>query len=824
MRPVPLLSLLVLAAASVLAANYPENRPPLKPVPYLPLPLGSVKAEGWLKKQLELQRDGLTGHLPEIMDAVGPDSAWLGGTGEDWEKGPYYVRGLLSLAYGLDDEEMKKEAQKWIEWTLQSQRKDGFFGPSSNNDWWPRMVMTHILRDYADATGDERIIPFLEKYYAHMLRELPKRPVVEWGRARAGDEIETVLWLYNRNGDKSLLKLAELLKEQAYPWADIYTNNRFLDFGTDYHPKHNVNVPQAMKLPALSYLISKNETEIEAIEKGLEHLNRDHGLPLGMNGGTEFLAGKSTTQGIETCSTVERMLSDVIVARILGDAWMGDNLEELAFNALPAALTPDIKQHVYYALPNTVTAVQGHLSFNQDYPNGITPAAPSGYPCCIFNFHMGWPKFVQSSWAATTDKGLAVIAYGPTTVTAKVGDGVEATIQETTDYPFADRIALDVKVAKPVKFPLELRIPGWCKAPVIRVNGEPVANPKPGTFHRIDRQWKTGDRVEIEFPMEVRVDRGVVNSISVHRGPLLYSLRLNQDWHVKESRPGGFDALEVTTADPWNYALAIEPDPASAIEFKAEPMPENPYDPKTPPAILVAKGKLVSDWTLAWNGRVALDPPPSPVESDAPLTTLELVPAGSQTLRVTSFPWLGKPQSAPKELSPDFEEEGLSRWIPYAGGWMIENGALKATAHSAPGGKAVALMSKFSDLEYEADVTVGEGGEAGLIFRVTKPSQGADAYNGYYVGLQPEKRVVVLGKADGSWHELATALAAIEFGKSYRLRVVAKGPKIDVYLNDKQVLSEEDLSFAEGSVGVRDYFPNGDQRNATFSGIKAKAL
>lgn len=810
------------------AAIYPENRAPLRAAPYLPLPLGSVKAEGWLLTQLELQRDGLTGHLPELLPEVGPNSGWLGGDGENWEKGPYYLKGLLPLAYTLGDAKLKREAQKWIEWSLGSQHEDGFFGPKKNDDWWPRMVMTHILREYADATGDARVIPFLEKYYAHMRRELPGRPLKDWGKARAGDEIETVFWLYNRTGNKSLLDLAKLLHDQAYPWTDIYTNNRFLEFGRDHYPKHNVNVPQAMKLPALWYLASKDRADADAIEKGLAHLDRDHGLVLGMNGGTEFLAGKSTTQGIETCSVVERMLSDETAVRILGDARLGDDLEQLAFNALPAALTPEIKQQVYYSLPNTVIAVDGGLGFNQDYGNGITPAAPSGYPCCIYNFHMGWPKFAQNSWAATGDGGLAVIAYAPTTVTAKVAGGVEATIAEKTDYPFGDAVALEVKLASPARFPLDLRIPGWCAAPGIRVNGEPVAGVKPGTFHRVEREWKPGDKVEIRFPMEPRVARGVNDSVSVHRGPLLYSLRLKQDWRVREPKPLGFDSLEVETADPWNYALAVNRDAASSFQFEPKPMPKNPYDPNTPPGILAAKGSRVPDWTLAWDGRAALDPPPSPVKAGGPLANLTLVPAGSQTLRVTSFPWLGSPRPPAKELRPDFAKEGLSKWIPYGGGWFVQDGALHAASNAPsspqPGGKAVDMFSDFADLSYEADVTVGEGGEAGLIFRVSKASPGANAYRGYYAGLQPEKGRIVLGKADGQWTELTAKPATLEAGKPYRLRVVAKGGKIEVSVDGKLLITAQDASFARGSVGVRNYFTDAAKVSATFGNINAKAL
>ena len=131
-----------------------KNRAPLAPNAFNLLPLGAVRPAGWLRRQLEIQATGLGGHLDETWADVGSNSGWLGGTGESWERGPYFLDGLVPLAYLLDDDRLKAKAQKYIEWTLTHQAGDGMIGPASNNDWWPRMVMLKALTQYEEATGD----------------------------------------------------------------------------------------------------------------------------------------------------------------------------------------------------------------------------------------------------------------------------------------------------------------------------------------------------------------------------------------------------------------------------------------------------------------------------------------------------------------------------------------------------------------------------------------------------------------------------------------------------------------------------------------------
>ncbi|MBC7317423.1 MAG: hypothetical protein H5T70_13450, partial [Chloroflexi bacterium] len=74
----------------------------LRPLAFEPLPLGSIYPAGWLAHQLRLQAEGLSGHLDEFWPDVA-QSAWIGGTAEGWERGPYWLDGLVPLAFLLKD-------------------------------------------------------------------------------------------------------------------------------------------------------------------------------------------------------------------------------------------------------------------------------------------------------------------------------------------------------------------------------------------------------------------------------------------------------------------------------------------------------------------------------------------------------------------------------------------------------------------------------------------------------------------------------------------------------------------------------------------------
>ena len=164
-------------------AYYPSPGAPLLPQQLVKLPAGSIRPEGWIRRQLELQKDGLCGHLGEISAWLQKeDNAWLSTGGKwGWEEVPYWLRGYYSMGILLEDTPMLEESKIWIEAILSSQREDGYFGPMPDRkgrvqagkkegcpDYWPNMVALWILQEYYEYTADERVIPFMLKYFQYL--------------------------------------------------------------------------------------------------------------------------------------------------------------------------------------------------------------------------------------------------------------------------------------------------------------------------------------------------------------------------------------------------------------------------------------------------------------------------------------------------------------------------------------------------------------------------------------------------------------------------------------------------------------------------------
>src|SRR5579872_4722734 len=94
---------------------------------FKPLPLTSLRPSGWLFRQLQVQANGLAGHLDEFWPDVA-QSGWVGRNAEGWERGPYWLDGLIPLAFLLDDARLKAKVQVWIDSILTRQQEDGWLG------------------------------------------------------------------------------------------------------------------------------------------------------------------------------------------------------------------------------------------------------------------------------------------------------------------------------------------------------------------------------------------------------------------------------------------------------------------------------------------------------------------------------------------------------------------------------------------------------------------------------------------------------------------------------------------------------------------------
>jgi len=375
--------------------------------------------------------------------------------------------------------------------------------------------------------------------------------------------------------------------------------------------------------------------------------------PRECTGGDEPMHGFNPTQGIELCSVVELMYSLEKMIAISGSPAMMDHLEKIAYNALPTQVTDDFSSRQYFQQANQVMLTRHRHNFYEEDHHGHTDLCYgllTGYPCCTCNLHQGWPKLVSHLWYAAEGGGLAAVVYGPCRITAKVNGGKDVTIREETSYPFEDKIRFHISTGNPVDFPLHLRIPGWCSEPVLSVNGQQITLQTEEGMAVLERTWQEGDLVELDLPMQVSLNRWVENSVSVERGPLVYALKIREEWTEMKNKDKYGNFWEVRPLDPWNMGLleAMILDPASGFEFVSMDQETGtsfqekkvyPWTLEHAPVALRTKGRIIPDWILhrEMAGPMPHSLPLKHLQEDPPLE-ITLIPYGCTTLRITEFP------------------------------------------------------------------------------------------------------------------------------------------------------------------------------------------
>ena len=650
----------------------------------IPAALGTVAPAGWLRRQLVVQKNGLTGNIDALWEDLGGQSGWLGGAGENWERGPYYLDGLIPLAWALGDEALQQKAQVWIEWMLQSQNDEGFFGPADNPDWWPRMVALKALSQYHEATGDARVLPFLDRYFRFQLEHLPQQPLSMWAAARGQEQLLPMLYLYRQTGQAYLLELARLLRGQSYRWdaffrafpyherthaylnrplfmaakrvtlmsdwtakrlrrirapkpptrAQIEKSNssRFLRV---FHETHSVNLAMALKMPALDALFGGDPAGSEASQAGIDALMQYHGLANFVFSGDEHLNGRSPAVGAELCLVAEYLFSLETLLAVTGEARYADLFEQVALNAWPATFTGDMCAHQYVQQVNQVEVSRQKRGWYDAYNEANLFGLKPNFGCCAANMHQGWPKLLGSI-LMRHPRGIAAALYAPCSAKLNVLDTI-VQLTEETDYPFGENISLAFdeisNTANALEFSLFLRIPAWTSTFELLLNGEPQhASPKDG-FVELRRIFRAGDQITLRLPMPLRIEKEAEGGATLHRGPLLLALPIEAERRVVRGTPP-FADYELFPRSDWRFAL-VESELERAQIAVLSPG-DQPFGENAPPLTVLLRLARAPHWPMVRHSAGPI-PPPFSAKEDA-LVEQTLVPYGCTLLRIAQLP------------------------------------------------------------------------------------------------------------------------------------------------------------------------------------------
>ena len=515
------------------------------------LPLGAITARGWLQEQLQRNKEGIGGHLDELEpDLLGTPlinyntikaHPFLGdpanpiyAAGWGGELSGKYWTGLIQLAYTLNDPELIEKATNWVEGVLKHQEPDGYLGSfAPDNDRtvdynpWSASWCYRALLSFYEATERQDVLDTVHRACLWFCENWKDHKTDYAGPYI----IEPMIVTYAYTGDERLVKFCE----DWLAWLEdnsIWPNSvsQLLSDELPYISMHAAAYGEDVKNPGMIYCATGEEKLLQAsingVKKAIDRIVQTTGGP---SSSSEFLSPKGATQETEYCdfATYNRTYSWMTV--FTGEATWGDEIERCMFNGAEGARKKDEKGIAYFSSPNQLQATKESCIYGDWSEYGVY--APCFHvACCPTQAVCIIPEFIRSMAMIDEKEDLYLYCYGPAEVKAPKLDFIMDTL-----YPFRDTITLNITRSENAA--LNIRLPEWCKAPSVSVNGKAVTLIPDGKgFARIDAVLAEGDVVVLHFPMEiklVKVDDSHSASkfpISIERGPLVYALPIPVNW------------------------------------------------------------------------------------------------------------------------------------------------------------------------------------------------------------------------------------------------------------------------------------------------------
>ena len=359
------------------------------------------------------------------------------------------------------------------------------------------------LMDSHKYAGDPDAFAILEKTTDTALPHLPKQ-AIEHGQSWRPGKDESWTWDESYTMPENLFLAYQRGAGHRYRTLGVqYLNDAFFDRladgQNDLAGRHAYSHVNSLCSAMQAYLTVGSEKHLRAAKNGFDMLAAQSFVTGGWGPDETLRATGSadvynsltnTHSGFETpCGSYAHFKLTRYLLRVTRDSRYGDSMERMMYNTILGAKPLERDERTFY-----------YADYNS---KGRKVYSPHGWPCCSGTMPQVAADYRINTYLRDT-RGVYVNLYIPSTLRWTQG-GAQIAVTQKSEYPYDSQVQFEVKASKPAEFAVNLRIPAWAEGASVSVNGKREAA-QAGTFAQVQRQWKSGDRIELELPMKARLE------------------------------------------------------------------------------------------------------------------------------------------------------------------------------------------------------------------------------------------------------------------------------------------------------------------------------